>query len=48
MQAQLAWAISIKARKGEIHDVKQLNYNINALRSKMKKIALDYDIIPEL
>ena len=48
MQSQLAWAISLKARKGEKHDVRQLYYNINSARSKMKKIALDHDVVPEL
>ena len=48
MQQQLAWAISLKARKGEKQDVRQLYYNINSARSKMKKIALDYDVVPEL
>ena len=48
MQQQLAWAISLKARKGERNDVRQLYYNINSVRSKIKKIALDHDVVPEL
>ena len=48
MQQQLAQAISLKARKGEANDVKQLYYNIKSVHSKIKKIALDHDIVPDL